>query len=112
MDVGIWDLVGGAGMACIEASYLTQIVRLHQRKEASDISLLFPGLNLVGRVLAMVSSFYLGAQVFVLGFLVGCLLRLAFLLQVIWYRYKTEVTREDSGLHATIAMAHILEDPP
>lgn len=112
MELGLWDLMGGVGMACIEASYLTQITRLHQRKEAGDISLFFPGLNLLGRILAMISSFYLGAQVFVLGFLVGCVLRLVFFLQVVWYRYRAEMTGEDSGLHATIAMAHVLEDPP
>ncbi|MEM1348291.1 MAG: PQ-loop domain-containing transporter, partial [Myxococcota bacterium] len=71
IEMTLWDVVGGLGMACIEASYATQIMRLHKRKEADDISLFFPGLNLLGRILAMVASYNLGASVFVVGFFAG-----------------------------------------
>lgn len=92
LELSQWEVMGGVGMAFIEASYLTQIVRLSQRKEADDISLMFPGLNLLGRIMAMVSSIFLNSPVFVLGFMVGILLRLTFFLQVVWYRYQARLT--------------------
>lgn len=86
LDWTSWELLGGFGMICIELSYATQIHKLWVDKEAGDISLSFPGLNLLGRIFAMVSSFAIGSQVFGMGFTIGIALRLVFFLQVVWYR--------------------------
>ena len=34
IEMTLWDVDVGLGMACIEASSATQIMRLHKRKEA------------------------------------------------------------------------------
>jgi lipid-A-disaccharide synthase-like uncharacterized protein len=78
--------IGTAGILAIEGSYLPQIVRLFRLKRAEEISLLFPALNLAGRLLALTYSLLRADQVFTLGFLFGAMLRLTLLLQVAWYR--------------------------
>jgi lipid-A-disaccharide synthase-like uncharacterized protein len=78
--------VGTAGILAIEGSYVPQITRLYRLKRADEISLFFPGLNLAGRLLALAYSVVVGDHVFVLGFLLGALLRATLLLQVAWYR--------------------------
>lgn len=83
-----WEVVGVLGMWCMEGSYVPQIVRLWRIKHADDISLLFPGLNLFGRLCAMLYAAHMGSFVFAGGFLVGWLIRLTFFLQVLWYRRK------------------------
>jgi lipid-A-disaccharide synthase-like uncharacterized protein len=87
--------VGMAGIVAIEGSYVPQIVRLFRLKRAEELSLLFPALNLFGRLLALVYSICTNDHVFIAGFLLGALLRLTLLLQVIWYRRpKSESQRE------------------
>jgi uncharacterized protein with PQ loop repeat len=81
-----WMVVGTLGIWCIEASYVPQLVRLWRRKHAEDISPAFPGLNLLCRILAMTYAVHLGEAVLAVGFFVGAFLRLAFLIQVVWYR--------------------------
>lgn len=83
-----WQVLGVVGMWCMETSYGPQIVRLWRRKHADDISLLFPSMNLFGRLCAMIYAAQMGSMVFAAGFLVGWLIRLTFLGQVIWYRRK------------------------
>lgn len=82
-----WEIVGTLGIWCIEASYAPQILRLWRRKEADDISLLFPGLNVLGRVLALIYSIHMGSSVFIFGFMLGIFMRSALLSQVIYYRW-------------------------
>ncbi|MGO8994529.1 MAG: PQ-loop repeat-containing protein [Polyangiaceae bacterium] len=84
---GTW-LLGAAGLVAIEGSYVPQIVRLFRLKKADEISYLFPGLNLAGRVMALAYSVAVGDSVFVVGFLVGATLRLVLLTQVAWYRHR------------------------
>jgi len=87
MDLTLWIVVGALGMWLIEASYLPQIVRLFRRKEAGDVSVFFPGLNLTGRLLAVAYSVHAGTLVLAFGFFFGVLVRLTFLSQVVYYRY-------------------------
>lgn len=82
-----------AGFLAIEASYVPQIVRLHRMKRAEEVSLLFPALNLLGRVLALAYALGEGETVFVSGFALGIALRLVLLVQVAWYRRATSPAR-------------------
>ena len=86
LELSVWSLAGALGFWLIEASYMMQIVRLHRRKAAEDISVLFPSLNLSGRLLATAYAMHAGQGVFMLGFLTGAALRLVFMLQVFAYR--------------------------
>lgn len=83
----LWTLLGAAGIWCIELSYLPQIARLYKRKDAEDISLFFPGLNTLGRLMAMLYAMHIGEQVFAFGFMVGLVMRGTLLAQVIYYRW-------------------------
>jgi uncharacterized protein with PQ loop repeat len=78
--------LGALGMLAIELSYVPQIVRLARLKRADEVSLLFPALNLAGRLCALIYSINTGSSVFGIGFFVGASLRLTLLLQVAWYR--------------------------
>jgi uncharacterized protein with PQ loop repeat len=78
--------IGTLGIIAIEGSYLPQIVRLFRLKRAEELSLLFPGLNLAGRLLALTYSILTNDHVFIVGFLFGSMLRLTLLVQVAWYR--------------------------
>ncbi len=78
--------LGTAGILAIEGSYFPQIARLYRLKRAEEVSLFFPALNLVGRLLALAYSMATSEHVFTIGFLVGAVLRLTLLLQVAWYR--------------------------
>jgi lipid-A-disaccharide synthase-like uncharacterized protein len=84
---GTVALVGLLGLFVVEGSYVPQIVRLHRLKRADDVSALFPGMNVLGRLLALAYSLAIGQPVFVVGFLVGALTRSTLLLQVVWYRW-------------------------
>src|SRR5437588_11065754 len=74
-------------MAAIEVAYLPQILRLFRRKHAADVSVLFPALNGLGRVCALIFAVHEGQSVFVVGFVVGIVLRMVLLSQVVWYRF-------------------------
>ncbi len=65
-------------------------MRLFRLKRAEELSLFFPGLNLVGRLLALGYSIVAHDHVFTVGFLIGSVLRLTLLLQVAWYRRPRE----------------------
>ena len=80
-------IVGLLGMVAIEASYLPQLWRLYRVKQAEEVSVAFPALNLVGRLLAFSFSLATHQNVFVAGFALGILLRGTLLAQVIWYRW-------------------------
>lgn len=83
------EWVGTVGFWLIEASYLFQIVKLHKMKESDEFNMLFPGLNMIGRVLALIYSISQGKSVFVFGFALGITLRLVLLTQVLWYRNRS-----------------------
>ncbi len=78
-------------MLAIEISYLPQLLRLHRRKRADDISLFFPAMNLLGRLMAMTFALSTGAEVLGVGFLLGAVVRAIFLCQVVAYREPRKV---------------------
>ena len=95
--------IGSAGIVAIEASYLPQIARLYRRKHADDVSIFFPGLNVTGRVLALIYSLVTHDTVFIAGFIVGILLRLVLLSQVAWYRRLGWIRAAHGGLRPDVA---------
>jgi lipid-A-disaccharide synthase-like uncharacterized protein len=95
-------LLGTLGIAAIEGSYLPQIARLFRLKRSEDVSVLFPSLNLFGRVLAVSYSLAQGQSVFVFGFTLGIVLRGILLSQVVYYRWqhRQKVAVTSLGGHA------------
>jgi lipid-A-disaccharide synthase-like uncharacterized protein len=81
MQNPIW-FVGALGIVAIEASYVPQIVRLWRRGQAHDMSIFFPGLNVLGRILAVTYAIMKHEPVFSVGFLFGILVRGSLLVQV------------------------------
>ena len=79
-------LVGLVGLVLIEGSYVPQLWRLSRVKNADGLSLMFPAMNLFGRLLAFGFAMSQHQAVFSVGFAVGMLLRLTLLLQIAWYR--------------------------
>lgn len=77
-------------MVAIEASYVPQILRLWRVKEASEVSVLFPALNLFGRLCAVSYALHLGDTILAVGFMVGIVLRATFFAQVVLYTPKDE----------------------
>jgi len=102
MNAPLWWL-GTLGLVAIEASYVPQIVRLWRRKQAQDVSLLFPALNLAGRLAVVAYALARDESVFVWGFVVGSLLRATLLGQVLLYRWGDAPARR--GVEWEIAPA-------
>lgn len=84
-------LLGVLGLLAIEGSYFPQILRLYYLKRAEEVSLLFPALNLAGRLLAMTYAILTAEHVFSGGLLVGIVLRGTLLAQVVWYRRRCRI---------------------
>ena len=82
----MWELIGLLGMLAIEASYVPQIIKLYKTQKAGDVSPLFPGMNLLGRVMAFSYSMHLGQAILGFGFFIGMTLRAVFLVQVLYYQ--------------------------
>ena len=99
--------IGTAGILAIEGSYLPQIVRLYRLKRAEEVSLLFPALNLGGRLLALTYSLLMHDRVFTAGFLVGAVLRLTLLVEVAWYRRAAAKTDSSAPPPATMLREHL-----
>lgn len=91
-ELSLWSLLGTSGLIAIEASYVPQIVRLFRLRRADHLSLLFPGLNLLGRLAALAYALHIGDGVFSFGLVIGVALRLVLFLQVLGYRAPREVT--------------------
>ena len=114
LSLTIWKIVASLGIWLIELSYVPQIARLYRRKTTDDISLLFPGLNLLGRLMAMSYSIHIGEQVFAIGFMIGSLMRSTLLAQVVYYRWmrpKLEQKKHDSDISheaALLAIGNVL----
>ena len=89
----MWWFLGTLGMLAIEASYVPQIARVFRLRRADDVSLFFPSLNALGRVLALAYSVLSHQPVFVAGFILGLCLRCTLLAQVIWYRKLSQRVR-------------------
>lgn len=84
----MWRWSAAVGMWLMEGSYLPQLWRLHRVKEAEEISLLFPAMNLAGRTLVFAYTAFRGEGILALGFVCGLILRATFLLQTLYYRRR------------------------
>jgi len=83
-----WPALGVAATAIIECAYIPQLLRLLKLKEANAISLFFPALSVLGRLLAIAYMAHRGENIFAGGICVGVLLRSAFLGQVGYYKWR------------------------
>ena len=82
-----WPIVLGLlATGLVEGSYLPQLWRLHQLKHADEFSLLFPLLNLIGRLAGLFAATLQHNTVFSGFFLVGIVVRATLLAQVLYYR--------------------------
>src|SRR5690242_6583228 len=89
----IFQWAGSLGFLLIESSYVPQILKLFQLKEAEEFSVLFPSANLLGRIFAVTYSLAKGDQVFVWGLALGITLRIILLSQVVWYRARRRMAK-------------------
>jgi hypothetical protein len=80
------DIVVALGFVIIEGAYPPQIVRLFRRKEAEAISVFFPIMSLLGRVLIMTQTIATGERAMSIGLLAGIALRAILVSQVLYYR--------------------------
>jgi uncharacterized protein with PQ loop repeat len=98
----MWAWVAGLGMWLMEFSYVPQLYRMWQVKDARGISLLFPLLNVTGRFLAMLYTWQAGELVLATGFLVGWTLRMSFLFQIIYYRWQAYQREHEQTAHSLL----------
>ncbi|MCA1596876.1 MAG: PQ-loop repeat-containing protein [Chloroflexi bacterium] len=83
-----WSNLSVASFVLIEISYLPQIVRLHRVKEAHEFHVLYPLLNVLGRIIGFVASIALHRQDITIGFALGIVVRFTLLGQVLYYRRR------------------------
>ena len=83
-----WPGLALTATTTIECAYLPQLLRLARLKEANAISLFFPMLSVLGRLLAIAYMAYKGENIFAAGICVGVVLRGAFLGQVAYYKWR------------------------
>ena len=84
----IWQQLSLAGMALVEVSYMPQIARLFRMKEAHEFHLLYPSLNLVGRIVALIGAVALNRPDMMWSFIIGISVRATLLSQVLYYRRR------------------------
>lgn len=113
LSLTVWKILGSLGIWLIELSYVPQITKLFRRKTTQDISLLFPGLNLAGRLLAMGYSIAIDEQIFAIGFMLGSFMRATLLFQVIYYRWiRPKITAPTEHSHDTLAaLGQVIPSP-
>lgn len=90
MDIShiLWCALQFLGPALVESSYIPQIVRLYRIKHAEEISVLWPSLNLAGRAVNIVITWYAGLTFFSMAVVFGLILRASFFTQVLYYRWR------------------------
>jgi hypothetical protein len=74
------------GLLLVEASYIPQILRLYRMKEAHEFHLVYPSLNLLGRLIVLAAGIISHSAALTFGFGLGVLIRLTLLFQVVYYR--------------------------
>ncbi len=92
----VWVIISTVGFVLIEVSYLPQLIRLYQVKEAHEFSLLYPFLNLCGRIVALAAGIVLKSQGITAGLAIGIVVHLMLLFQVWYYRRREERMKQQS----------------
>ena len=82
-----WPGLAITATTVIECAYIPQLLRLLRLKDATAISLFFPTLSVLGRLLAIAYMAHRGENIFAVGICVGVVLRGAFLGQVAYYKW-------------------------
>jgi len=85
---GHWEVFAFVGCAAVETCYVPQLARLYALKDAEEISLIFPMLNVFGRTITLLCLAHAGQNIFAFWIAIGLILRLSFLAQVIYYRLR------------------------
>lgn len=90
-----WQWLAVLGMGLMECSYIPQLAKLYQMKEADEFSLLFPSMNFLGRLLAAAYSLSIHQYTLGFGFVFGMAIRFTLMMQVIYYRtyYKVRIVK-------------------
>ena len=89
MGIIPWKDISLAGLICVEISYLPQIVRLYRVKEAHEFHILYPLLNILGRLLVLAGGLALHRMDIEVGMFLGIIVRFILLGQV-WYYHARE----------------------
>jgi len=85
---GHWEVFAFVGCAAVETCYVPQLARLYRLKDAEEISLIFPTLNVIGRTITVLCLAHAGQRIFAFWITIGLALRASFLIQVIYYRVR------------------------
>lgn len=88
---GKWDFLAFFGCAAVETCYLPQLMRLYRLKAAEEISLVFPTLNVMGRITTVACLAHFGQNIFAFWITIGIILRSSFLFQVAYYRTRKRI---------------------
>lgn len=83
-----WDIYGGVATALVELAYIPQLFTLWRAKAADEINVLFPMLNVTGRLMGIAYLLHKDVPIFALGVCVGITLRAAFLAQTAYYKLR------------------------
>jgi hypothetical protein len=83
-----WPGLAITATTVIECAYIPQLLRLLRLKDATAISLFFPTLSVLGRLLAIAYMAHQGEKIFAVGICVGVMLRGTFLGQVAYYKWR------------------------
>jgi hypothetical protein len=83
-----WPGLAITATTVIECAYIPQLLRLLRLKDANAISLFFPTLSVLGRLLAIAYMAHQDENIFAVGICVGVVLRGAFLGQVAYYKWR------------------------
>lgn len=84
--------LGGLGMFFSECSYMIQVYHLYRTKSIRGIHLGFSFLNILGRLLTSIYSFYIQNYILGVFFTIGFLIRIVFLFQVLVYMKEGKKT--------------------
>jgi len=77
--------LGGRRIFFSECSYAIQVYHLYRTKSIRGIHLGFSFLNIMGRLLTSIYSFYIENYILGTFFVIGLLIRVVFLIQVLMY---------------------------
>lgn len=91
ISISMWiQALGALGMFFSECSYAIQVQHLHRTKSIDGIHLGFSFLNILGRLLTSIYSFYISNYILGIFFTIGFMIRVIFLIQVTMYMKKKQ----------------------
>ena len=85
------EILGGLGMFFSECSYAIQVYHLNRTKSINGIHMGFSFLNILGRLLTSIYSFYISNYILCIFFTIGFIIRFVFLIQVIMYMKEKKI---------------------